>query len=430
MESKGVINIIELVAVVITLFVSFAIFFPDTDYKNKWGDAYTVLKARDTTVLLERTGDLHSYAFDDSMIDGYFSILFPEENVILWSETDGTIKSDVRVACVCSDSVIHDLYERASSVKLNERNINISYCKADLDSPSPCITNSDALVIYGYVNLVPYSQLISEYISSGNGIVEFVDFDVESQVDSVQSGTFGLKWVGSSSNKMSSTIFNNPSSSSQVTHSIHKYFYHIPMPFITDRSGESIDGCSYNPVSGGAIALRGVNYTFWICDNDSVWFDTNGDGTRDELVEEMGGFSLGGYNFFLNYVEGETVMMASFRPDYVFDGFLSFMSGGTWKSPHIEPVNGDDSRILLKSLYPSAIVDQIAGSRIAWAPTLDVWKDDERALATSLILWASNHEETSEVSGLNVGYLTSYINVESRDMMEIYKFSLGLGYPY
>jgi len=31
---------------------------------------------------------------------------------------------------------------------------------------------------------------------------------------------------------------------------------------------------------------------------------------------------------------------------------------------------------------------------------------------------------------LNLGYRTSYVNTFNKDMFEVYKFSMGLGYPF
>ena len=65
-KPKGIVNVIELILVVVTLFVSFTIFFPGNIYRNKWDDAYGTLRARDAMLALERSGHLHEYAFSPS----------------------------------------------------------------------------------------------------------------------------------------------------------------------------------------------------------------------------------------------------------------------------------------------------------------------------------------------------------------------------
>jgi hypothetical protein len=452
MKKKGVISILELVAVVITLFLSFSIFFPKTDYKNRWDDAYTILKSRDTTLLLERTGKLHTYAFDQDLMEDFFDTMFPESNLILWYETEGTIKSQVMVACDCTDDAISQLYEWMDDLKLNERNITLSFCSANLDSPDMCIQGSDVLLISGYRDLQSYEQLINDYISKGKGIVEVVDFESEDQMDTVQTNVFGLQWNNIEAIEMDYVQFERePEGSADVLYEIYKYFYHMPLPLDTGEGSLSIPDCSYNPAKNGTFSFRGTDYRFWACDQDSAWFDTDGDSDYDILVSELEEVTIGGYDFTLNYVNNESSIGISFNPDYVFDDYLSYVSpggidegpagdpGSEWKTPHIVPADGETERVLMASIstspsreYPSVIVNKVGNAQVAWVSGLGeggLW-DDEKALLMSLILWSSNKKYTSEVSDIRMGYLTSYVNIKNRDMLEIYKFSLGLGHPF
>jgi len=54
-------------------------------------------------------------------------------------------------------------------------------------------------------------------------------------------------------------------------------------------------------------------------------------------------------------------------------------------------------------------------------------------ITVSLLLAASKKEFyvlSPEIAKLKIGYITSYINVENKNMFEIYQFRLGLGYPF
>jgi hypothetical protein len=73
-------------------------------------------------------------------------------------------------------------------------------------------------------------------------------------------------------------------------------------------------------------------------------------------------------------------------------------------------------------------------NRVAWIADFtdnDIIGDDHKLLLTSLLLWASNKKASAVLSSnLKIGYLTSYVNINNTDMFEVYKFNLGLGYPY
>lgn len=440
---KGVVNVLELITVVITLFVSFSIFFPQADYKNRWDDAYMILKARDMILLLERTGSLHTYAFSPDEVRSFFDTLFPDSSLIVWSETDGGIKSDIKIACDCPSGTIAELAEWVNGLKLNERNITISFCSADLDSPTPCVDDSDALLIWGYKSLQPYGQLLSDYISDGNGVVEVMDFDLQSQVDddSVQTGVFGLRWTGARSGTMDYDEFpRKPRNAADMIFDPYKYFYHIPFPLKTNDTGEPIAGCGYSPAKNGTFDLKGIEYGFWICGSNSVWFDTDGDIVRDTLVYERGEeVTIGGiYNFSLNYVNSDSSMSVSFRSDYVFDDFLEYASQ-SGQFAHIEPADYDANRILIRAVespvakYPSVILNKFGETGTAWVADFseDGFGDDEKMLLISLLLWSSNKQTAGgAVSNIRMGYLTSYVTINNVDMFEVYKFDLGLGSPF
>lgn len=457
MSRKGVINIVELTIVVIILFVSFSIFFPRADYRNKWEDAYATLKSRDIILLLERTGNLRTYAFEPELIGNFFETLLPESNLIIWSETDGAIKKDIKIACNCTGDIITELTSWTNGLKLNERDITISFCSANLDYLGPCVEDSDVMLIWEYKVLQPYEQVLSDYIASSKGIVEVMDFRYQSEGnpvddDSVQRNIFGLKWIDIEKAKVDYAEFERePNNAIDIIFNPYKYFYNIPLPLEARNDGGTIEDCVYDPTKNGTFSFKSTNYTFWICNESSVWFDTNGDESYDRWVKERSEITIGGYTFLLNYVNSDSSISISFKPDYVFDDFLVYIAppgepdppGKGWgvrRITYIEPIDDDTDRILMKSVsvsppreYPCVILNQFGETGVAWVPDFseDGFGDDEKLLLTSLLLWASNKRATSgEVSDIRLGYMTSYVNVENIDMFEVYKFSLGLGYPF
>ena len=85
------------------------------------------------------------------------------------------------------------------------------------------------------------------------------------------------------------------------------------------------------------------------------------------------------------------------------------------------------------SKYPSVILNKIGDTGVAWIADFseDGFDDAEKLLLTSLLFWASNKRTTSDqVLDISLGYMTSYVTIENIDMFEVYKFSLGLGYPF
>lgn len=439
-NKKGVINIVELTIVVITLFVSFSIFFPRADYKNRWEDAYMILKARDIILLLERTGNLHTYAFEPEYLPESLKDFFREEfeskNLILWSETEGTIKNEVIVACNCTREQIDEMNFWYNGLKINERNVDVLFVQSLLESIPQ---ETDVLLIRDYKHLDPYYFYFKDYVDRGVGIVEMMDFPTTDEInnDRVQKEIFGLQWIETVSGSTDQMVFERkPKNSTDIIYTPYKYFYHIPFP-LDGSSTQTITGCDYQPSATGNLTLGRTGYPFWICSVGSVWFDTDADGIKNKSVNLGEGVVIGGYNFTLSYINDNKSISLSFRPDYIFSDFLSYIFVGR-KITHIEPIPIDDKeRILITGIkgnnkYPAVILNSKSASRVAWIPDFDRdgASDDEKHLLLSLLTWASNKRTSSEISNIKTGYMTSYVNIKNIDMLEVYKFSLGLGYPF
>jgi len=456
-SNKGVVNLIELILVLVLLFASFAIFFPGVSYRNKWEDAYGVITTRDAILVLEHTGMLHEYAFDDSKMNTFLDKLFPDTNLILWTDVTGGIKGEIRIATDAPNDVISELNTWVDGFMLNEREIKIIFCYTEITSTDYCLLNSDALLIWGYKSLNDKKLVLDNYLSGGNGIVEVMDFDEEEKIegDIVQTDIFGLRFVGISKSQADYVEFSrDPEDNSDIIYEPHKYFYSLPLPIGAYSNGGTVEGCTYNPTKTDTLSLKGVDYNLWTCSEDSVCLDVDEDGVCIEQVNELSQFSLGGNQLYLNYVtHDDSKISVSFRPDHIFNDFLAFIQpgglgdeplgdpGGIWRIQHLEPIDGDQNRILLRAIssdpyseYPAVILNNVDGTNVAWMAYFGEddggYSQDEKQMMMSLLFWAANKESSGvDYSDIRYGYKTSRVNVENRDMFEIYKFDFGVGYP-
>lgn len=457
---KGFVTTLELIIVLIVLIIAFGIFFPSFTYKSKWSDALLLLKGRDVILTLDRIGKLYNYSFNseslkDFLTNPQYSIL--PLNIIPWSEVDGTIKNKVSIACNCTNDQIASLTKWLSYLKLNNRNIDFSICYTNLEAINPCIRGSDVLLIWGYKDLSDpvFKNTLTSYLREDNGIVEMMDFnkykDSGNKVDNdpVQREIFGLKWVDVEKGQADYDEFGGkPKNFTNISYIPYKYFYHIPLTLTAPATGESLTGCTQNKT--GNFIIWKTTYSFWICDGVKVYFDTDGNGAGDAGPFVKGNsFTIRSYKFLLSYVE-DTRIRISFNPDYSFSDFLTFViptgepnprgwAYGTKGIVHIEPVDNNKDRILVKAVstsppreYPAVILNNSL-SRVAWVydfGSSDIG-DDQKQLLITLLLWASNKKSSELILGnMKIGYSNSYINVNSADMFEVYRFSLGLGSPY
>jgi len=424
-KQKGVINVIELVIVLSLLLVSFNVFFPGQKYEDNWEDAYGIISSRDSLLVLERTGNLHSYAFDSDSMENFIDELFPNTNLIVWSEVTGGIKSEVKIACD-DQSVASEMNDWANGLRLNERNITVTFCYTDMTSTDSCLLTSDSMLIWGYKDLSDYEDVLTDYVSEGNGIVEVMDIEA---LDDVQTSIFGLNFIGSINVVGNPTSFSRtPLDPSDPIYGPRKYFYGIPMP-LDARDNCDFDGC-VNPKNEGYLEFGGTSYGFCVCD-DGVWFDVDGGSDYTDSVTEQSTINIGGYTFYLNYINSESKISVSFRPDYDFENINLKTS--------LQPDDGSNDRVIIDTVsgttYPVIILNEVGSSRLVWsAPFEDGisnYEDDDKSMLLSLLLWSINKESSGEeLLDMRVGYRTTYIKTFNRDMFEIYSFNLGVGYPF
>jgi hypothetical protein len=317
---------------------------------------------------------------------------------------------------------------------------------------------SDVLFIWGYKSLDPFYNELLSYIQKGNGIIEMMDFtepNASERVndDRVQTQIFGLRYARTLREDRAEnvTFARKPLNVTDLVYYPYKHFYHVPILLRAFTNVSEIEDCEFEWQPKGNFTLNQTNFTYWICSPTTVWFDRDGDGVEDILVEEKQSFQLQNFNLTLSYVEQVKIAL-KFNEVHWFSDFVSsiFPPGeplppgrafGIYRIFSVEPGDGNERRILLYGITARrrenvsvAILNGTELSRVAWIVDLSknnrTIQTDEKLLLASLILWASNKRSITIFGELKLGFLTSYVNVVNRDMFEVYEFGLGIGYPY
>lgn len=472
--NKGIINFIEAIFVIVALFVAFAVLFPGYSFKTRWPDATNLLSARDLILTMDRLNLLYSNSFNSSYLQNFVDTVFPvnRTGLVAFASIDGTVQNSIVVACNCSDVQIQNLTYWMSGMKINGRNINISFVPTTLHSINP----SDVLLVWGdtrtNLDYSPVNDSLYNYLKTGAGIVEVMDLYI-SQTPSggVQQNIFGVTYQGikNYNNKAQSDYFSRkPFNASDIDYGPYKYFFHVPVPLKTYQLSSSIPveqgmtQTSCASTSGlGNFILNQTVYKFWICNSTTVYFDTDNNSSADRILRSGDNFKILGYNFTLQYINFPSQIGVVFGLNYQFQDFLINMTnpgsscppGNAWGhyyTGQVAPVN-NEPRILINASFP---VDRLAdlpvvilnnsGGRTAWMSdftndpnfnnnclTFSSAGDDEKLLLASLLLWASKKQQFQIVpTNVKTGLLTSYVNVQNLDTYEVYKFNLGFSSPF
>lgn len=218
---KGFINILELILVLIALFIAFGILFPGFMYKTNWDAAQILLVSRDVILTADRTGNLYSYSFDATQLYNFLNQTIPTDktNLMGWSETGGTLKNRIVVACNCTENQVNDLYNWTTGLTINGRTIDVDVVRTNLDNIN---IPSDVLFIWGYRDLTPFRGSLLWYISQENGIVEMMDFPVNPEP--IQQEIFGITQGGLGWGSPSADVIVKPATASNVTYQAYKIY--------------------------------------------------------------------------------------------------------------------------------------------------------------------------------------------------------------
>jgi len=410
---KGQISVIE-VGISLSLLLLFVyLIFSFQTYESKWTDARILLEERDLILSLDRASELYTYTFDSSKLNEFVKKI--TKGLTAQITFENTYKPILRIACNCSKERIDELNNLTGRIVVNGRNVNLVFVETTLEDIVP----SDLLLIWSNKTLDPYYNQLKNYLKKA-GIIEVADFYSDSiNDDRVQTQIFGLRFNSlTSTNTLKANFSRNPSTIEDEIYPLYKHFYHLSfLSFPRERVSE-IPTCEFQFQPKGEIIFNQTNYTYWICDENSIWLDSNANGTADLKVQEGEEFQLAGNQLILSKVENTSISIKFKKPHY-FQNFLP-------KNAYI--LNAEESRILLKSLDGIPLV--IVNKSTAWIADFGregrLINEDEKALLMSLILALSNKKSEKYFEGLS----TSYLNVKNEDLLEIYSLEFTLIYPY
>ncbi|MBI2005342.1 MAG: hypothetical protein HYS80_01110 [Candidatus Aenigmarchaeota archaeon] len=450
---KGQIAIIEAIMSAVALFIAFNMMITVEEHQTKWKDALSFLQGKDILITADRLGQLHEYPFSPAFQTQFLSKIDAIRDAIVKNETQGTLENTVYIACVCMPDQITYLQNILDDVKFNTRIIKGEVCPTILPDINNCGAETkypNALVIWGYKDYLPsYAIQLNDFLNDGNSIIEIADIQ-QSQVDSAQQTIFGLQWFTNNPfPSITQDEFLKPRNASVIPYQSYKWFYHLPY-LLTGTATISIPldaggsiCTSPSVATAGNFKFQNTDHKFWICDGNSVYFDTDGTDKADVGPISKGQrFSIGSSDFKLNYIDAVDKMRLSFRQDYKFDDFVK--DNGDNK---LFPIDNDKNKVLLSMGFWDVGREQPAGAVIfsgtenaktvwmadfarsaATLNDLDNLGDDYKQLLVSLMFSTANKnpEDTSQ----QIGQITSYINVNNTDIFEIYRIDLSIGAPF
>ncbi len=442
---KGQISIVEAIIAAVVLLVAFSFIIRTEIYENKWKDAIESVKGRDILLSADRMGLLYGHSFSSQDFGDYVKGFVSTGDSIINIDLQGTPEDRIYVACDCTSEQIDFLESSLSDVQFNGRTVASIVCSTTLPTINSCGSGSkypDVLVIWGYRNLDNSINALSDFSNAHGGIIEIADMQ-EAHVDAAQRRIFGLKWLAEGPFPSGSDEFSIPhNASQQLTYQPYKWFHHMPnklsaVPIGSIPTENGIQNCASSATEGN-FKFRGTARKFWICGGASVYLDTDDipNDVADTIKLEREKFSIGGANFMVNYIDAGLTRI-SFKPNYAFDDFL--VIDETYNK--LYPIDNDADKILLHMNYwdedqqrPVAVsVLNRTNGRTVWLADfgrggLVDLGDDHKQLAASIIFSLLGRETMQPFS--TVGSITSYINANNTDILDLYRIDLEVGSPF
>ncbi len=454
---KGQISLIEAVLSAAALFIAFNMIITTAEYQTKWKESINLVEGRDILITVDRLGRLHDYSFSSASFSSEFlNRIDAIKDAVRKIEIQGTVGNTIYVACDCTAEQISYLQGVFNDVKFNTRSVSASVCSTTLPTINTCGSGTaypDILIIWRYDSLTPHVSVLTNFLNDGNGLIEITDIQ-NSKVDGQgadddegQKTIFGLKSISEGNFPSNPDEFLQPLNSSQVTYQSYKWFYHSPYSLTAPTIVVSVPVDTLPPpvcltVREGDFRFQDADHKFWICNNivsSSVFFDTDNTDKADlGPISKGQRFSIVDSDFKLSYIDATDKIRVSFKPEYLFNDFIVKNNGHN----KLAPSNDDKNKVLLSMGYWDAnrkkpiagiILNTIGLGKTAWMADfsrdgLSNTNDDHKQLLASMVL--SLADKRSRETFQPVGQITSYINVNSTDILEIYKVELSIGSPF
>lgn len=448
---KGQVSILEMIIASIALFTAFSMMISSEEFHSDWKKPVSLLQARDILVTSDRIGKLYDHSFSPTFNTEFLNRLDAIKDSIVKYETSGAIKNAVYVACDCTAEQVTYIQNILNDIKFNTRTVAVTVCSTTLPAINNCGSGNqypNSLVIWGYKDLAPYISVLTDFINNSNSLIEIADIP-NSKVDGQGADDdeghkriLGLKAIDEGNFPNNDDTFIKPQNTSLLPYQSYKWFYHLPYA-LRGTISEAVPTEGGIPPCGtgmrGEFKFQDANHRFWICGTASVYWDTNGNNIADKVVTPRNKFSIGSSNFLLNYIDTADKMRISFKPDYTF---FDFIARDNAHNKIAIPVPNNKTRVLLSMGYWD-LTQEKPISGITFNGTEDgktIWiadfarsgltntGDDHKQLLASLILSTVSRETKQTFQ--QVGQTTSYININSTDVLEIYKLYLTIGKPF
>ena len=407
MALLGQTTILEAISALILLFTAFSLIFKSIAFKDNWKVGSLAIIGRDVLISLDFTNKIYNASFSDVTLKNFLNkTSLTGETLIISLFPEGTIKENIIVAANCTESKIRKLSEWYNLVVLNRRFINIFFVPTNLTSIPEY---SDLLIICGYIDLTNLRTNLLDYLSKGKGIIEISDFG--SEIDDVTKEMFGID-LASSFEPVGDINVTLPTSIFSDAYYPYKFFFSVPLVM----NASSINTTSGNYI--GNFTFRNYTVPFEVdYTSKRVYFRPN----TQISVAERSYFTIGDYKFFLSYILSNSSIAISFKKVYNFTNFRG--------NNNVILTDGNEQRIFLYEASSKRAVAILNKSTVAWIADFDRYNNathDQKLALLSLILAVSNKER--HIPEYSV-YKLPYINVESYDMYEVYRATLGISYP-
>ncbi len=448
---KGQISIIEAIVASVALFIAFNAMMPEADYDTKWNDALNSMQGTDVLITADNLGKLYDYSFSPAFNSEFLNRLDTLKDSIVKLSAQGAVRNTLHVACDCTAEQLASLQNILSDIKFNSRAVSFITCSTALPAINNCgssATYPDILLIWGYKDMTLNINALDDFVKSGNSVIELADIP-NSKIngqgnddDLGQGAIFGLVAVSQGDFPSNPDSFLIPANASQITYQSYKWFHHLPYLLKGTPIGQvptegGIQPCILTATTGN-FRFQDVDHVFWICGGISVYWDTNGNNVADLIVSNRNNFSIGSSNFFMNYIDGSDKIRVSFKPDYIFNDFIVLnnahnklglnlqnyknnvpISMGFWDQTKEIPIPA-------VTFYGSGIGKAVWVADFSRDGLTNIGDDHKQLLASLIVSLSSKETKLAQ----QIGEISSYINVNTMDVPEIYKLELSVGKPF